>query len=217
ERARKQLNLLTQQEREAFFNDVRKIYHGIAQYFKLNLPLKHQFLRDIQILHHSLKDVQNADQIIRVARAVPHLLTDREIAHLHDEWLTYSIETIDEKWIIKSAGKDSNGNDDITYQRIDFYWNNVLSITTTDGRPKYPTLSKLVKNILIISHGNADVERGFSINENIIVPNRSLLSEVSINGLRTTYDAVKCAGGDFVHKACIRLFVFVKLRFIFYV
>ncbi|CAF1116233.1 unnamed protein product [Rotaria sordida] len=198
ERARKQLNILTQQERETFFNDVRKIYHGIAQYFKLNLPLKNQFLRDIKILHHSLKGVQNADQIIRVARTIPQLLTDREIDHLRDEWLTYSIETIDEKWIIKSVVKDSTGNDNITYQRIDFYWNNVLSITTTDGRPKYPTLSKLVKNILIISHGNADVERGFSINENIIVSNRSLLAELSINRLRTTYDAVKCAGGDCV-------------------
>ncbi len=207
--------MLTQQERETFFNDVRKIYHGIAQYFKSNLPLKNQFLRDIQILHHSLKGVQNADQIVRVARAVPDLLTDSEIDHLYDEWLTYSMETIDEKWIIKNVVKDSTGNDNITYQRIDFYWNNVLSITTTDGRPKYPTLSKLVKNILIISHGNADVERGFSINENIIAPNRSLLSEVSINGLRTTYDAVKCTGGDFVHKACIYLFDFVKLRFIF--
>jgi hypothetical protein len=211
------LNGLTQQEREIFFDDVRKIYHGISQYFKLNLPLKNSFLRDIQILHHSLKGTQNADQIVRVARAVLHLLTDREIDHLRDEWLTYSIETIDEKWVIKSVVKDSTGNDNIIYQRIDFYWNNVLSITTTDGRPKYPTLSKLVKNILIISHGNADVERGFSINENIIAPNRSLLSEVSINGLRTTYDAVKFAGGDFVHKACIYLFDFVKLCFIFYV
>ncbi|CAF4748250.1 unnamed protein product, partial [Rotaria sp. Silwood2] len=53
---------------------------------------------------------QNTDQIIRVARAVPHLLTERVIDHLRDEWLTYSIETIDEKWIIKSVVKDSTGN-----------------------------------------------------------------------------------------------------------
>ncbi|CAF5217312.1 unnamed protein product, partial [Rotaria magnacalcarata] len=37
ERTRKQLNALTQQEREDFFKDIRNIYHGISKYFKLNL------------------------------------------------------------------------------------------------------------------------------------------------------------------------------------
>ncbi|CAF0949463.1 unnamed protein product [Adineta ricciae] len=194
EKTRTALSGLTQQERETFFNDVRKIYHGIAQYFQSNLPLKNGFLRDVQILHHSLKDVRNADQIIRVARAVPHLLKDSEIDSLRDEWLAYSLEVIDEKWVIDKKEIDSDGNECIIYHRIDFYWNKVLAITTTDGRPKYPALSKLIKNILIISHGNADVERGFSINENIVVQNRSLLSDFSINGLRTAHDAVKSIG-----------------------
>jgi hypothetical protein len=93
--------MLTQQEREIFFVDVRKIYHGIAQYFKSNLPLDNKFLRDVQILHHSLRNVQNSDQIVRVARAIPTLLTDNEIDRLRDEWLAYSIENIDEKSIIQ--------------------------------------------------------------------------------------------------------------------
>ncbi|CAF4666755.1 unnamed protein product, partial [Rotaria magnacalcarata] len=59
------------------------------------------------------------------------------------------------------------------------------------GLPKYPTLSKIVKNILIISHGNLDVERGFSINEHIVTENRALLSLYSINGFRSTWDAIK--------------------------
>lgn len=154
-------------------------------------------------MHHSLKNERSSDQIIRVARAVPYLLNDNEIDSLRDEWLSYSFETIDEKWIIKKQEIDSDGNERIIYHRIDYYWNNVLSITTTDGQPKYPTLSKLIKNVLIIPHGNADVERGFSINENIVVQNRSLLSDVSINGLRTAHDAVKSIGNDCVQKVCI--------------
>jgi hypothetical protein len=210
ERARKQLTMLTQQERENFFCDVRKIYHGIAEYFKLNLPLNNSFLRDIQILHPSLRNVQNVDQIVRVARAVPSLLTDSEIDHVRNEWLTYSMEIIDEKWIIKKKERDSVGNDHFIYERIDFYWNHVLAITTTSGHPKYPTLAKLIKNILIISHGNSDVERGFSINQNIVPSNRSLLSESSINGLRTAYDAVKYAGDGCSYKVCIHPFDFNK-------
>ena len=67
------------------FNDVRKIYHGIFKYFKMNLSLKNSFLKDIKILHHIMKDVKNVDQIIHLVRVVPHLLTDREIDHLRDE------------------------------------------------------------------------------------------------------------------------------------
>jgi hypothetical protein len=98
---------------------------------------------------------------------------------------------------------DQGGGECITYHRIDYYWNKVLGITTTDGRLKYPTLCKLIKNVLIIPHGNADVERGFSINENLVSENRSNLSDTSINGLRSTYDAVKFAGNGASHKARI--------------
>ncbi|CAF0875911.1 unnamed protein product [Didymodactylos carnosus] len=200
EGARKLLTELTQQQREKFFEDVKKMYHGIAQYFKLNLPLKNSFLRDVQILHPLLQSVQTTDQINRIARAVPCLLNDSEIDRLRDEWLAYSIGDIDEKWSIKEQKKDSAGNNHIVYQRIDYYWNHIFAIITTDGRAKYPILAKLIKNILIIPHGNADVERGFSINENIVTENRSLLSESSINGLRSSYDAVKFAGRGSSHK-----------------
>ncbi len=56
-----------------------------------------------------------------------------------------------------------------------------------------------MKNVLIIAHGNADVERGFSINSNIITENRALLSEASINGLRLVYDGVKYFGSGSAH------------------
>ncbi|CAF4361769.1 unnamed protein product [Rotaria magnacalcarata] len=146
-----------------------------------------------------MKNAQDVDQIIRVARGVPDLLIDNEIDYLRNEWLAYCIEVIDPKWIIKNKQTDSSGHEHITYHRIDFYWNNIFKITTTNGRPKYPVLTKLIKNILIISHGNADVERGFSINENIISSNRSLLSQLSINSLRTTYDTVKNSNGVYSH------------------
>ncbi|CAF5225809.1 unnamed protein product, partial [Rotaria magnacalcarata] len=48
-----------------------------------------------------------------------------------------------------------------------------------------------------------DVERGFSINENIISSNRSLLSQLSINSLRTTYDTVKNSNGGYSHNVPI--------------
>jgi hypothetical protein len=92
----------------------------------------------------------------------------------------YSIEAIDVSWIIKQKYNDSERNEHIQYQEIDYYRNKVLPIVRSAEHPKYPILSKLIKNILIISHGNADVERKFSINGNILTDERTLLSEESI-------------------------------------
>jgi hypothetical protein len=167
------------------------------------LPFNNSFLRDVQILHPSFKSAQYTDEIVRIARAIPGLLTDREIDYTRDEWLHYSLDNIDEKWYVKEKKKDDSGSECITYHRIDYYWNKVLGITTTDGRSKYPTLGKLIKNVLIIPHGNADIERGFSINENLVPQNRSNLSDTSINGLRSTYDGIKFAGNGASHKARI--------------
>ena len=202
-RSSKIINLSQPKERESFFEDVKKIYHTTADYLKKKLPLKNVFLRDIQILNPSFKSVQYTDELVRIARSIPCLLTDREIDYARDEWLIYSLDNIDEKWYVKEKKEDNSGNECIVYHRIDYYWNKVLGITTMDGRVKYPTLSKLIKNILIIPHGNADIERGFSINENIVPQNRSLLSDSSINGLRSTYDAIKFAGNGSSHKVCI--------------
>ncbi|CAF1442528.1 unnamed protein product [Rotaria magnacalcarata] len=98
----------------------------------------------------------------------------------------YAAETIDRSWYIKNKYHDSYGNNHTEYQQINYYWNKTLSLRTSFGLPKYPTLSKIVKNILFISHGNSDVERGFSINEHIVTESRTLLSLSSINGVRST-------------------------------
>ncbi|CAF1203448.1 unnamed protein product [Rotaria sp. Silwood1] len=113
------------------------------------------------------------------------------------------VELVDRSWYIKDEYVDSNGNNQIKYHSIDYYWNNVFSILTKNGISKYPTLTKLIKNVLIITHGNADVERGFSINSNILRENRSSLSESSINGPRLVYDKVKLFGSGSAHKVPI--------------
>ena len=59
------------------------------------------------------------------------------------------------------------------------------------GIAKFVVLPKLIKSLLSLSHDNADVERGFSENAALITDDRSSLSEISINGLRATKDAVK--------------------------
>ena len=182
---------LSTADRSLFFNDVKTIYHAIAEYLRTRLPLKSKFLRDVQVLHPSLKAEPNSpDQMIRVGRAIPGLLSDTEIDRIRGEWLMYASEAIDVSWYRKNRCQDPDGNSRIKYHRIDIYWSKLLSLTTNAGSPKYPTMAKIIKNVLIVSHGNSDVERGFSINEHMVTENRTLLSASSINGLRATRDAL---------------------------
>lgn len=83
----------------------------------------------------------------------------------------------------KSSCKEYDRND----QRIDAFWK-----THLEGLDAYKNLFSFLKKVLILSHGQAFVERGFSINKNLIVENQLAQSLVA---QRHVYDAVKDAGG----------------------
>jgi len=53
-------------------------------------------------------------------------------------------------------------------------------------------LLSFLKKVLILSHGNAFVERGFSINKEVIVENQLAKSLVA---QRQIYDAIQALGG----------------------
>ena len=206
EETRRLLVDVSASEGATFFHDVKLIYHAIADNLKKHLPLKNTFLKDLHVLDPASRtEPDSADTMIRVARAIPKLLNDIEIDHIRYECMTYAAENIDESWYIKRKYQDSNGNNHVEHHRIDYYWNKVLSLTTVFGLPKYPTLSKVVKNILIISHGNSDVERGFNVNEHSVTENRTLLSLSSINGLRSMWDAINFFGSGLSHRVPITI------------
>lgn len=72
--------------------------------------------------------------------------------------------------------------------RLDDFWMSVLNNTKT------PNLIQIEKCLLILSHGNASLEKGFSVNRDVLVDN---LTEDSLRGQSLIYDAVQDAGGIF--------------------
>jgi hypothetical protein len=206
EEARRLLLEVSAADRATFFDDVKMMYHAIADNLKKHLPLKNTFLKDLHVLDPASRtQPDSVDKMIRVGRAMPKLLSNTEIDRIRNEYMMYAAENIDESWYIKNKYQDPDGNNQIEYYRIDYYWNKVLSSTANAGLPKYPTLTKIIRNVLIISHGNSDVERGFSINENIVTENRTLLSLASINGLRSVWDAIKFLGSGSPHLVPINI------------
>jgi len=57
---------------------------------------------------------------------------------------------------------------------------------------EFAELFSVVKLVLILAHGNATVESGFSVNKDMLVEN---LHEKSLVAQRTVYEAVQSAGG----------------------
>ena len=68
--------------------------------------------------------------------------------------------------------------------RLDKFWIDIIEIHSADN---YKNLLKLLKMIMILSHGNAALERGFSVNKECIVENQQ---EKSLIAQRLIYDSI---------------------------
>ena len=76
-----------------------------------------------------------------------------------------------------------------------------------DGTMKYDTLVKLVKVILCLTHGNAELKRSISKNKKLWTKTRSLLSISPINALRQVKDAVRIQGGVLSELSLIKVLI----------
>lgn len=68
-------------------------------------------------------------------------------------------------------------------QRLDEFWAKIL-----DGKEQYDVLWSVVKKILTLSHGQACIERGFSVNKEVSDVN---MDKETIIAYRVVYDAIK--------------------------
>ena len=102
-------------------------------------------------------------------------IDEETVLHLVDEWKVYQTE-------------DGLSNE---YKRIDHYWRNITSMKMEDGKIKYKCLPELVKSVLILTHGNADVERSLSVNTSVVTEDRPTIGEATLCAIRTVKDAAE--------------------------
>ncbi|KAJ8892936.1 hypothetical protein PR048_005517 [Dryococelus australis] len=81
-------------------------------------------------------------------------------------------------------------------QRLDNFWSTLLSGFSV------PDLLNFVKKVLILSHGNASVERGFSVNKELVVENQA---QKALVAQRQVYDGVVASGGLHDLKVCKKM------------
>lgn len=160
--------------------EMQKFYQCVTSYLQTRLPLYDSIVKSVQCLHPEVRMQERAQKLVRDLCSALPTFEDSDISKVTDEWKIYRAEDIDDDKIYHDG----------TLIRVDHFWNYVLNKKNASGGLKYQFLRKVVLTSLCIPHGNADVERSLSVNKKLVTPERSLLSEESVNGLRITRDAV---------------------------
>ena len=75
--------------------------------------------------------------------------------------------------------------------RIDSFWQKILELRTVDGDVKYQVLGRLVRAALLLSHGSADVERGFSRSAQLMTSIQARTEERTLNAKAFVADALR--------------------------
>lgn len=167
-------------EKAAFRLGARTFYMKCARYLLKQLPLKNSVLMHLSGLEPSASVSESSRESFReLAKYAPQVILSSDVSSLLDEVTEFCLEPL-------PATVDG---------RLDSYWQNVFERKDAENQAKYPLLTKLVKALLSLPHGNADVERGFSQN-NRVLHDRSSLSLESINGTRRTPSFAQRYDGD---------------------
>lgn len=163
-----------------FLLGARAFYMSCAESLIKSLPLENKLLQNMKCLHPLFRLEQSSINCIKyLLAAVPSVISPSNVSNVVDEWIVYQSSSLD----IPSRT-----------ERIDVYWARIFEETDLSGNLRYKYLPILIKALLVLAHGNADCERGFSINKNLLTSRHSLCV-ASINGLRKIKSEVKKCGG----------------------
>ncbi|CAM4570171.1 unnamed protein product [Leuciscus chuanchicus] len=145
----------------------------IVQKVQVKSPLKIPVVRAIGCLDPRSMHSDAEGSLTKIKTVVQTMLQDKKLALLFQSFL--SLEARDERFSSFQPLKE----------RLDVFLHSALS-------KSYPELYKFSQSLLLLSHGQATVERGFSINKE--VETRNIL-EKSMEALRLICDKISVCGG----------------------
>ena len=187
EETQKVVSDLSPEKQRMFVLGVRSFFKAAAKHLLKKLPLDNIILKKCKVLNPSCRSANWAQKAIKDLATKLHVGVN--LTRLCDEWRMYQLDEIPEDWrtTVEQPEKPV---------RVDIYWNKVSGLKDDFGEVKYPLVLKVVKSALILAHGNADVERGFSESGKSVTAERARLGESSIDGIRSTSDGIKAFNND---------------------
>ena len=148
-------------------------------------PLKYSMTRNLSCLDPVCLAKDRKDCATRFKRILNKLVDLNQIRENQCDRIQREYETFLDDTVAKNASCFLDY--DYSEERIDMFLGKYLN-----GDKKFSNLWIVARKCLIVSHGQAAVERGFSINNQVIVEN---LVEESLIAQRQVYDAIHTSGG----------------------
>jgi len=174
--ARGSVSQLQHDERVVFYDQVREFFLSATEQIIHYLPFDNVLLRNLQFLQPLSKSSAKLEKwAVHVAKAMPTIVSSDELDILRLEIRHYKSET---KIIVDDT------------LPVNKYWQGALELIDC------PVLTRLVRASLILPHGNAEVERLFSMLGDILVKKRQNLDQRSIRSLTFIKSDMKCRGAS---------------------
>lgn len=170
-------------EKKRFYLGARAFYIACSVDLLQKLPLENKVLQHAAILGQQFTNGDSETRSLRyLASQLPHVIQLNQVSSLVDEWYMLTCDPANDSQLTE-------------LERIDKSWAKVFQQKSPAGEQKYPLLSKLVKALLSLPHGNADCERGFSVNKRLL-EGRAPLTIESVSGLRQVKTYLQRYDGD---------------------
>lgn len=133
-----------------FQETCRSFWIAAAKYAVKKLPVDNDILKNVTWLYPGIRDYSNLSQVLLLASNLPQVIREEDKAQLREEFMDYCTSELPPDFIPVSTNE------------VDVYWHRIGQLEDTGGKLRYPLITRLAKSVLIIPHGNADVERMFS-------------------------------------------------------
>ena len=163
---------LSTSEVRKFQKTIRSWWYTCSKEAIKRLPLQNLFLARLKWLQPGLQQYNLVNQVLLAADSLPQVIKDNEKSALQEEYMDFC--TLPMPSDVKAI------------KEVDAYWHAVSQVKDlSDSDLRYPLLTRFVKAILIIPHGNADTERLFSHIGLNKTKHRNSLSIDTLNSLLT--------------------------------
>ena len=153
EQTRREIGKFSEEKKRNFVLGARSFLIAATKHLVSKLPLDNIILRS----SNSLKpDARSEDWSLKAIKILAKKLkVSMDLDKLSDECRIYQLETITEDWYKEFEEPQK-------FICVDHFWRKIDDLKDVMGEKKFSSIMKVVKTALILGHGNAEVERGFS-------------------------------------------------------
>ena len=152
---------------------MRAFYIECCDQIIRRFPLNDPVLEGLTALSPSNRQVTSVNSILSLAARFPQIVDPSKLDDLASEYLDYQYSPLSDSLL------------DETQTPVDVFWNHMEKCMSGSGEMLYPILSRLMKALLCLPHGNADCDRIFSHVQLIKTKTRNRMGLRLLNNLLT--------------------------------